>query len=41
MALPNMVLASGTASASAMLLLTSTNLKLVALSKVRDYSPEV
>ncbi|MBD0311598.1 MAG: hypothetical protein ICV86_01525, partial [Microcoleus sp. T3-bin5] len=35
------VLGSGTASASAILLLTSTNLKLVALSNVREYPPEV
>jgi hypothetical protein len=42
-AVPNTVLGSATASASAsaILLLTYTNLKLVALSNVREYTPEV
>ena len=40
-AVPNKVLGSGTASASAIWLLTSTNLKLAALSNVREYTPEV
>jgi hypothetical protein len=42
-AVPNNVLGSGTvsASASAILFLTSTNLKLVALSNVRQYTAEV
>jgi len=40
-AVPNTVLGSATASASAILLLTSTNLKLVALSNVREYTPKV
>ncbi|WP_445316579.1 hypothetical protein [Microcoleus vaginatus] len=41
--MPNIVLGSGIgfASASAILFLISTNLKLVALSNVREYTPEV